>query len=212
MVIRAIGINPETPSTPHPSTRRRVRHSRHYNPQSGTDERTRPVRHLGFAAGFPWLAALWRLVAFLGLWLILIGGPDPANRPAGVVAILAAIWTSLRLLPSSGARVAPVALARLALRFLHQSVVAGWDVAWRALDPRLPLRPGFVVYPARLPPGPALNAFCTLTSLAPGTLPAGPDESGAIVVHCLDVGQPVAAHLATDERLFAQALGAGQDE
>jgi multicomponent Na+:H+ antiporter subunit E len=169
------------------------------------------VRHLGFAAGFPWQAALWRLAASLGLWLILIGGPDPANRPAGVVAILAATWTSLHLLPPGRARAAPIAFARLALRSLRQSVIAGWDVAWRALDPRLPLRPGFVVYPARLPPGPVLNAFCTLTSLAPGTLPAGLDASGAIVVHCLDVGQPVAAHLATDERLFTQALGVGQD-
>jgi multicomponent Na+:H+ antiporter subunit E len=170
------------------------------------------VRNLGFAAGLPWLAVVWRLVGFLGLWLILIGGPDPANRPAGIVAIVAATWASLRLLPADAAAVAPAALAVLVLRFLRQSLVAGWDVAWRALDPRLPLRSGFVVYPARLPPGPALNAYCTLTSLAPGTLPAGPDESGAIVVHCLDVGQPVAAHLATDERLFAQALGAGQDE
>jgi multicomponent Na+:H+ antiporter subunit E len=141
------------------------------------------VRHLGFAAGFRWLPAFWRLAVFLGLWLILIGGPDPANRPAGIVAIFAATWASLRLLPPGGARVAPAALARLALRFLRQSIVAGWDVAWRALDPRLPLRPGFVVYPARLPRGPALNTFCTLTSLAPGTLPAGPDENGAILVH-----------------------------
>jgi multicomponent Na+:H+ antiporter subunit E len=175
------------------------------------DERTPPVRHLGFAAGFPWLAALWRLAAFLGLWLILIGGPDPSNRPAGIVAIVAATWASLRLLPPGAARVAPAALAGVALRFLRQSVVAGWDVAWRALDPRLPLRPGFLVYAARLPRGPALDAFCTLTSLAPGTLSAGLDESGAIVVHCLDVGQPVAAHLAADERLFTQALGATHD-
>ena len=62
-------------------------------------------------------------------------------------------------------------LARFVLRFLRQSVVAGIDVAWRALDPRLPLRPGFVVYQPRLPPGPARNAFCTMTSLLPGTLP-----------------------------------------
>jgi multicomponent Na+:H+ antiporter subunit E len=57
-----------------------------------------------------------------------------------------------------------------------------------------------------------LDAFCALTSLAPGTLPAGPDKSGAIVVHCLDVGQPVASHLAADEDLFIRAMGHGHDD
>jgi multicomponent Na+:H+ antiporter subunit E len=150
--------------------------------------------------------AVWRSAAFLGLWLILAGA-DPADLPAGVVAIAAATWTSMRLLPQGSSRPSPGALIRLALRFVRQSIVAGVDVAWRAFDPRLPLQPGFVIYPARLPPGPALNAFCTLTSLAPGTLPAGPDDGGAIVIHCLDVGRPVAAHLAEDERLFTLPLG-----
>ena len=62
-------------------------------------------------------------------------------------------------------------------RFLRQSIGAGIDVAWRALDPRLPLRPGFVVYPVSIPPGTARNVFTTLTSLLPGTVPAG-EESG----------------------------------
>ncbi len=165
---------------------------------------------MGFA-GFPWRAAVWRAVTFLVLWLILVGGRDPADRPAGIIAIVAATWASLRLLPPRGARLAPVALARLAFRFFRQSIVAGIDVAWRALDPRLPLRPGFVAYRARLPAGPALNAFCALTSLAPGTLPAGPDDSGAIVIHCLDVEQPIATLLAEDERLLAQAIGVRYD-
>ncbi len=168
------------------------------------------MTHLGLA-GFPWRAAIWRAVAFLALWLILVGGRDPADRPAGIIAIVAATWASLRLLPPGGARLAPVALARLAFRFFRQSIVAGFDVAWRALDPRLPLRPGFVVYRARLPAGPALNAFCALTSLAPGTLPAGPDDGGAIVIHCLDVEQPIATLLAEDERLLAQAIGVRHD-
>jgi multicomponent Na+:H+ antiporter subunit E len=169
------------------------------------------VRQLGVAAGFSWRAALWRLAAFIALWLICIGGPDPADRPAGVVAVLAATWASLRLLRPGGARFSPRAFGRLVLHFLRQSIMAGWDIAWRALDPRLPLRPGFVVYPPRLPGGPALSAFCAFASLAPGTLPAGTDENGAIVVHCLDVGQPVAAQLAADERLLAQTLGGGRD-
>jgi multicomponent Na+:H+ antiporter subunit E len=168
------------------------------------------VSQLGLAASFSKLAAVRRLAAFLALWLILTRA-QLVDLPAGIVTALAATWASLRLLPPSGARLAPAALARLVLRFLGQSIVAGADVAWRALDPRLPLRPGFVVYPARLPPGPALNAFCTMASLAPGTLPAGTNDSGAIVVHCLDVGQPVAAQLTADETLFTQALGRGRD-
>ncbi len=167
----------------------------------------RPVSSFGASTGLLVAAILWRAVAFLVLWLILVGGPDPADRPAGVVALAAATWASLRLLPPSRVRFSPLALAHLMWRFARQSIVAGADVAWRALDPQLPLRPGFVIYPAHLPPGPALNAFCALTSLAPGTLPAGPDDSGAIVVHCLDVGQPVASQLAADEHLLTRALG-----
>ncbi len=168
------------------------------------------MSNLSIAAGFSGLAFIWRLAAFFALWLILAGA-DPGDLPAATIAVVAATWTSLRLLPPGRSRPSPAALAIFALRFVRQSIVAGMDIARRALDPRLPLRPGFVVYPARLPPGPALNAFCTLTSLAPGTLPAGPDDSGAIVIHCLDVGQPVAAHLAADERLFTRALGGHGD-
>ena len=157
-------------------------------------------------------SVVWRAVAFLALWLILVGGADPSDRPAGVIALAAATWASLRLLPPGGARLSLVALTRLVLRFVRQSIVAGTDVAWRALDPRLPLRPGFVIYPAQLLPRPALDAFCALTSLAPGTLPAGTNGSGAIVVHCLDVGQPVASHLADDERLLALVLGHRRDD
>ena len=92
-------------------------------------------------------------------------------------------------------------------RFLYQSIAAGIDVAWRALAPRLPLRPGFVIYRRRLPPGEALNAFCTITSMVPGTLPSGTDESGDLIIHCLDKTQPVAEQLAVEENMLMRALG-----
>jgi len=152
--------------------------------------------------------AILRGAGFLGFWLVL-SGVDAADLPAAVVAVVAATWTSLRLLPPAGSHPRPAAVAQFALRFLQQSVVAGADVAWRALHPRLSLRPGFVVYPMRLPPGPAQNAFCALTSLVPGTVPAGSDEHGALVVHCLDVDQPVVAQLAGEEALLGKALGRG---
>jgi multicomponent Na+:H+ antiporter subunit E len=98
-------------------------------------------------------------------------------------------------------------LVALALRFVRQSVVSGTEVAWRALNPRLRLRPGFVVYPLRLSPGGARSAFCALSSLLPGTLPTGTDDNGALLVHCLDVDQPIAANLASEESVFIRALG-----
>ena len=97
------------------------------------------------------------------------------------------------------------------LRFPRQSLIAGIDVARRALDPRLPLCPGFVTVSPRLPPGTPRDAFYALASLMPGTLPADTNEDGTLLVHCLDTGQPVAAQIAADEELFAQALGGWPD-
>jgi multicomponent Na+:H+ antiporter subunit E len=145
-------------------------------------------------------------VLFLGFWLM-ISGHNLSDLPVGLAAVAAATWTSLRLLPAEGSQLRPVFLAALALRFVRQSVVSGTDVAWRALNPKLPLRPGFVACPLRLPPGGARSAFCALSSLLPGTLPTGTDEHGALLMHCLDVDQPIAANMATEETLFIRALG-----
>ena len=151
-------------------------------------------------------APIVRLVGFLGLWLVLAGS-KLADLPVGVAAAGLATWTSLRLLPPSRSRPRFATLAVLTVRFFWQSVVAGIDVARRALDPRLPLRPGFVTYPTRLEPSLARNAFLTLSSLLPGTLPTGSDEEGAVLIHCLDVGQPVVAQMTTEELLLMRALG-----
>ena len=149
--------------------------------------------------------AVVRAVGFFVLWIMLTGG-NPADLGAGDVAALAATWASLRLLPPSTSRVRPLALPRLVVRFLHQSVVAGVDVARRALDPQLPLHPGFVVYPVGLPRGPARNMFTTLMSLLPGTVPTGSDEKAGLLIHCLDAKQPVAAQLAAEEEVFTRVI------
>lgn len=150
--------------------------------------------------------AVARVIGFFVLWIMLTGG-NPADLGTGAVTALAATWASLRLCPPGTNRVRPVALIGLTLRFLRQSVVAGVDVARRALDPRLPLHPGFVVYPVGLPRGPARNMFTTLMSLLPGTVPTGSDEKGGLLIHCLDVEQPVAAQLAAEEEVFARVIG-----
>ena len=150
-------------------------------------------------------AAASRAVLFFAFWLA-ISGWKAADLPVGLAAVAGATWTSLALLPAKGAWLRLGALLRLAVSFFRGSVVSGIDVARRALRPELDLRPGFVTAPLRLPPGNARNAFSVLASLMPGTLPVGMGED-TLVIHGLDVTQPIAQDLARDEALFMRALG-----
>jgi multicomponent Na+:H+ antiporter subunit E len=162
----------------------------------------------GSASGASARVVLYRGAGFLALWVVLIGA-SPSDLAVGVLASAAATWTSVRLLPPGPGRVRLAAVLSLVPRFLWKSVVAGVDVACRALDPRLPLRPGFVPYRPRFPSGPARNAFASDTSLLPGTLPVE-DDGETLLYHCLDIGQPVAAELADEETAFARALGGSE--
>jgi multicomponent Na+:H+ antiporter subunit E len=147
-----------------------------------------------------------RTAGFFVFWLVLTGA-DTADLAAGAIAAIAATWASLRLMPAERWELHPVSLAKFVLHFLRQSIGAGTDVALRALDPRLPLRPGLVAYRTNLPPGTKRNAFCAIMSLLPGTLPCGPSEDGGLAVHCLDVTQPVVEQLSAGETLCVQTFG-----
>ena len=151
-------------------------------------------------------SAIFRATGFFGFWLVLTGA-DAGDLAAGLVAAVAATWASLRLMPAQPWHLHPIKLAGYVLHFLRQSITAGIDVAWRALDPQLRLQPGFVVYPAQLPPGTTREAFCAIMSLMPGTLPCGTTKDNALTIHCLDVTQPVAEQLAAEEVLCIQILG-----
>lgn len=149
-------------------------------------------------------AALTRGACYFALWVLLIG-IDPLDLAVGVFAAAAATWASLRLLAPGRHPVRLGALPGLALRFVWQSVIAGVDVARRAFSPGPPLRPGFVTYPTGYPRGPARNAFASLSSLLPGTVPVRDDEQD-LLYHCLDVDQPIAAALAAEEAAVSRVL------
>jgi len=161
---------------------------------------------------FLWRTRVARALALLAAWVVLTG-TDPVGLVIGVLAALAAAAASLRLLPPGALPIQPRALAALLARLPGQAVVAGADVARRALDPRLPLRPGVVSVRLRLPPGPAQGAFRAFASLLPGTVAASAvvDASRRLDVHCLDLDQPVVAMLAADEARLARALGVALD-
>jgi multicomponent Na+:H+ antiporter subunit E len=149
-----------------------------------------------------------RFLAYLAIWLVMVGTGFGDVLP-GLAAAGLATWCSLALLPSrrGPGRVRPLRLLRLLLRFVWGSVLAGLDIARRAFSPALPLAPGWLVYSSRLPQDAPRNLFMSIASLMPGTMCTGTDDSGALIVHCLDVGQPVARQLADEEARLAAALG-----
>lgn len=151
-----------------------------------------------------WSSAISRALGFSCLWLV-FAGADLGDILAASAAVVAATWASLHLLEPKSSRRSVWAITQLVFFFLFHSIVAGADVAKRALDPRLPLRPGFVPYPTNLSRGMRRNVFATLTSLLPGTLPTGEWE-GQLYYHCLDVDQPVLAELASVEVALIRAL------
>lgn len=152
------------------------------------------------------VSALSRGTVFFGLWLTLTNAAL-ADLVAGLLTAVAASWVSLRLMPAQQGTLHAVALVKFLLHFLYQSIVAGTDVALRALHPRLPLNAGFVVYQPRLPPGTGRNVFCAITSLMPGTLPCGSTDGNGVAIHCLDVTQPVVEQLSAEEALCIRTLG-----
>ena len=150
-------------------------------------------------------SALSRAVVFFGLWLLLTNAAA-ADLVPGLATAVAASWISLQLMPAERGGLRLVSLVKFLLHFLRQSIVAGTEVALLALHPRLPLRPGYIIYRPQLPPGTRRNVFCAITSLMPGTLPCGSADGGGLAIHCLDVTQPVIAQLSAEEALCIQTL------
>ena len=140
---------------------------------------------------------MMRVIAARFAFWLLIADWKEEDLPIGFAASALALWISLSLLPPIAVRVHLAPLSKLTLRFLKCSIIAGVDVARRALLPRLDLSPGFVAVPFALPPGVARNAFLVYSSLQPGTLPTSA-EGETLQVHGLDILQPIAATVQAD--------------
>ncbi len=147
---------------------------------------------------------------YFGLWAVLLPSAKPSDLLLGLAAAAAATWVSLRLLPPGAGSLRFGVLLALLPHFAWESILAGVDIARRALGRRVDLKPGFVDCPMAFAPGLARNTFASISSLLPGTVSAG-DGDEALVYHCLDTTQPVVEQLCEEERLLARALVAGED-
>ena len=151
----------------------------HVSPDPATTRQAIPARRRTALTRAGWVA-----LGAAGLWWVL-AGPEKALHPLGVLAVVLAVAASLALPAGRSVGIRLVALPGLAAFFLRASVVGGTDVAWRAIHPRLPIRPGFVHYRCHLLHGPPLTLFMGIVSLLPGTLSVRL-EGRLLTVHVLD--------------------------
>lgn len=145
------------------------------------------------------VAYVRRAVLFSVLWIVLTGGEALV---AGIGAVLAASWLSVRLLPATRP-IKITALLPMVPSFLWHSFLGGLDVARRALDPRMPLDPGWVEIAVDLPDGGKVALGGEL-SLMPGTLAAGTGK-GKLLVHVLDKGQDLERMVRVEEARLKRA-------
>jgi len=148
---------------------------------------------------------LLRTAGFALVWWVLAEGRNDGWALGGV-AILAATWASLVLLPPTAQRIHVAALARFLAFFISNSVRGGAQVALLALRGSTALQPDIVTLPMQLPPGGPRVLLAYTLGLMPGTLSV--DLAGDILyMHVLDARLPVAAEVQALEDVIARMWG-----
>ena len=151
-----------------------------------------------FAAVF-----LRRLAVFSIVWLFIVNGTTSSWWIGAPVVVLAVAAT----LPiRSSIPVVSWELLRFIPFFLGRALSGGIDVARRALHPRLPLNPGVIEYPLRLPGGLPRVVMANTVNLLPGTLTANM-ETDALQVHVIDRQAAFVAELEGVENAVARLFG-----
>lgn len=148
-----------------------------------------------------WRSFGWSVVVLGVLWVLLTDLRLDALA-FGVPAVLAGASLVFLLPPARHWRLSLRGAVVFVVWFAVQSVRGAWDVALRALSPRMRLRPGFRRYTPNLPPGTARIVFLNTITLLPGTLSVEV-EGDAVVVHMLDTRADLQAELGALEARVA---------
>lgn len=112
---------------------------------------------------------IWRAAALTLLWGALTSN---TGWRFGAVVIIVATLAGQAFAPAQPTPWSLTGLVLFLAYFIKESLRAGIDVAYRALHPDLPVKPAWLHYPLRLPPGPGRVLFACAVNLQPGTLSA----------------------------------------
>lgn len=151
------------------------------------------------------LRPLQRMVLFAAVWFV-VAEADASSWLFGVPFVLVATAASLKLTPVREWRIRPLGAVRYAWFFAHQSVLGGFDVAFRAIRPSMPIDPLLVRYRLRIAPEHARVLLADTVSLLPGTLSSG-IEGDTLTMHVLDATLPVEESTRRVEEHVADIFG-----
>ena len=147
-----------------------------------------------------------RALAFAALWWILVEGRSDGWL-LGSVAVVAATWVSIALLPPGTLALRLGGLLGFLRFFLWNSLRGGLQVAAMALRGRAALRPAIIELRVNLPAGGARVLLVNALGLMPGTVSV--DLEGTVLrLHVLDDAQPVVAETRALEAAIASMVGA----
>ena len=153
---------------------------------------------------FPWAELLFSrqtlfwLLLYASLWWLLAGGQ---GWYIGVPCVVAAAMLS-RWLDSQARPIRFGAFPGFVLFYLRALVAGGWDVAHRAVLPRMDLNPTWVRYRLSIRQPHLRMLLASLIGLLPGTLAAAVDGDW-LIMHVLDSRQDWSDNTAQlEERLL----------
>lgn len=151
----------------------------------------------------PLLISLLWLPVYALLWWLLTGG---SGWYLGIPTILLAVWLSrtLSLIPWV---IRPARLPALLGLFFRELFAGGWDVARRALHPRMPLDPAWVQYPLTTTDEDVRLLLSGIIGLMPGTLATAIDGD-CLTLHVLDRDMPWESNIARLESRLVDLMGA----
>jgi multisubunit Na+/H+ antiporter MnhE subunit len=143
------------------------------------------------------------------MWAILHRRLDVADLVLGYGVGLAVVWLCRDFWAERVTIRHGVTMLRLLRDFVKEVVMANLQVAWIIVQPRMPIRPAFIVLPLALRDDLQITALAGMITLTPGTLTVdvAPDRS-ALYVHCLAAADPDAVR-AQIKRRFEGPLARG---
>lgn len=135
-----------------------------------------------------------RLIYFvvaLVVWLLLTWSLDTQMLIAGVIASIIVAVLFHEIMPEEHKLlISPVRMFWLLLYvpvFFYYMLIANLDVVYRALHPKMPIKPGIVKIKTKLKTNSGITALANSITLTPGTLTVDLTDDGFLYVHWINV-------------------------